>query len=248
MQKEKQVLELANSIIIHSEEKKERLVELFNIDSDKIHIIPNGINKEFRDPSKWRKERERLRVENNWEDKIVFLYNGALEELNGVKFFIKSLLELESKYLEKIKVVILGKGSLQKYIKKISSLDNCIEFLGMVTYDKMPIYYSASDIQVIPVMPCKTWETGATIKLLEGMAMGKIILASDTEGMKQFLNKENSVLFRKGDKNDLKKKICDIIKLFDNYKTRGNYAMETVKHLDWSTFGKKLDDIYKEMI
>ncbi len=49
-----------------------------------------------------------LRKKKKWEGKIVFMYSGFLDDINGVEFFLNSLRELPDSIRQRIKVVVTG--------------------------------------------------------------------------------------------------------------------------------------------
>ena len=153
----------------------------------------------------------------------------------------------------KIKVIVMGRGPLQNYVESMSNKEsNLIEYLGLINYNDMPTYYSASDVHVIPVPSGIVWESGPATKLFEGMAMKKIVLGSDVGGMTDVItNKKNGVIFHKEDKNDLLKKIdyiIDNIQNMDDIRTQARkdiiekHSWEKSRELlqqDYETIGTK---------
>lgn len=244
---EKKISRNASAVIVQTDKIKERAKNLFEIDPKKIYVIPMGVDIKFFDPIKWSNERKKLRNKKNWENKIVFMYNGALEESNGIKFFIETALTLPKTYKEKIKIVILGKGSLKEYIKDIENKNNSIiDFIGLVSYDEMPKYYSASDVHVIPSPSLRIWETNVPTKLLEGMAMERLILSSDVEGVKKIIkNKINGLTYNKDNPGDLREKIIYITENYNKTEIIRKQSRKTIQNnYSWKKFRERLNLLY----
>lgn len=114
---------------------------------------------------------------------------GRLEKQKGHALFL-DILALDPKL--KFKLTILGEGSCQKSIKKqVKKLG----FKKQVTFikksDSMQEMYKQHQIVVIPSL----WE-GFGLVAAEAMAAGRIVVASDVDGLKEVINhKKNGLLF-----------------------------------------------------
>ena len=99
---------------------KQRIMSMFDVGGDKIRIIPNGVDEIMFDPSNWHQKAEEIRREKNWIDKIIFMYSGYLNDINGIDFFLENIKELPENIRQEIRVVVLGRGILQKYVEDMS--------------------------------------------------------------------------------------------------------------------------------
>ncbi|KKM14258.1 hypothetical protein LCGC14_1707940 [marine sediment metagenome] len=115
-------------------------------------------------------------------------------------------------------MIILGKGPLQNFIKNLSiKYKDLIEFHNYIHYDIMPLYYSACDVVISPLLSISFVKDNIPTKLLEGMAMEKIILGSDVPGIKGIItHNKNGIIFKSESKVDLIKKIYYIVENFEN--------------------------------
>lgn len=249
--KEKKIFQNADAIITQTTAMKQRIMNVFDIDADRITTVPNGVDESKFDPTKWHQKGKELRREKNWIDKTIFLYSGFLDDINGIDFFLNSIKELPEEIKREIKVVVLGRGPLQKYVKDMSKEESdLMEYLGLVNYNDMPIYYSACDVFVIPRPSTLPAENLIPMKLLEAMAMEKIVLGSDVGGITEVVtNNKNGVVFREGDKDDMFKKISYIVENIGNLDSiRKQARKDVIGNYSWVKSREQLRNVYKSVI
>jgi len=249
--KEKKIFQSADAIVTQTNAMKQRIMNVFGIDADKINIVPNGVDESKFDPIKWHQKGNELRKEKNWSDKTIFMYSGYLDYINGIEFLLNNIKELPENIKREIKVVVLGRGPLQKYVEDMSKEESeLIEYLGLVNYNDMPIYYSACDVFVIPRPSTLPAENLIPMKLLEAMAMEKIVLGSGVGGITEVVtNNKNGIVFKKGDKDDLLKKISYIVENIGNMDAIRKQARRSIiNKYSWEKSREQLQDVYESVI
>jgi len=245
---ESKVLRSADAIIVQTDRIKQRMVDVFNVNTDKINVIPNGVDKNEFDLSKWQYRGAKLKKERNWVDKTIFMYSGFFDDINGIAFFLDSLTGLPKDIKKLIKIVILGRGPLQRYVEQVGKRhSDFIEYIGLVNYRDMPAYYSACDVFVVPRPSTLPGENLMPVKLLEAMAMEKTVLVSDVGAMTELVkNGKNGFVYKKGNKKDLLSKICYI---FDNFEDmdgiKKRARTDIITRYSWEESRMKLRNIYK---
>lgn len=249
--RERKIFHAADLIITQTEMMKGRITKLFNIDRNKIKIIPNGVDKSKFDPVAWDLKGKELRKERGWNDKIIFMYSGFLDDINGIEFFLNNIIELPENIKRQIKVLVIGRGPLQKFVEDVSKEERgLIEYNGLVNYNDMPMYYSACDVFVVPRPSTLPAETLIPMKLLEAMAMEKIVLGSNVAGITEVvMNSNNGVIFQKGDREDLFKKVGYIVQnitKIDNVRKRAR--KDVINKHSWKESRERLQNLYEAII
>ena len=74
--------------------------------------------------------------------------------------------------------------------------DTRIKFTGYIDNDEIYKYYQLADVQVIPTIT----EEAAGLVAIEGMLSALPIIATNSGGMPEYLNKECAIIVEKGDK------------------------------------------------
>jgi glycosyltransferase involved in cell wall biosynthesis len=154
---------------------------------EKVLAIPNGIPEERVAPNR---SKEEIRKELNLTKEIVILSTGRLAPQKGLQYLIKSIPILFSKIKKSFKVLLVGEGPLEYYLKnlvKTLGIEQYVKFLGF--RNDIGNLLSISDIVVLPSL----WE-GLSIALLEAMAAGKPIITTTIGSNLEVVRNEESAL------------------------------------------------------
>ena len=198
---DKILAKFTDKIIAVSESVKEFTIRQENIKPEKFEVIYNGI-----DISPLKIDRAiKLKELNLPSDSLVVTAVGRIAEQKGFIFLIKAAKRIISQFPQ-ARFLIIGpveeRSTFQKLKDEISD-----KFQGdiILTGPRQDIkeILSVSDIFVMPSL----WE-GFGISALEAMAAGLPIIASNIDGLKEFIkNNENGILVAKGDTEALIKAI-----------------------------------------
>ncbi len=137
------------------------------------NIIPNGVDLESFSP-------DVSPVDEFCDGKLNILFVGRLESRKGLNYLIKAYKEIKEEFPNS-RLIIVGPGTRlrRKYEKHVrrSGLKDVV-FVGYVSYNELPRYYKTADIFCSPA----TGRESFGIVLLEAMAVGKPIVASNIDG------------------------------------------------------------------
>ena len=248
---ERQFLRAADAIIVQTTMHQQRLLDLFALDAARIHVIPMGVDEGTFDPRAWERPAAVLRRERGWSDRIVFMFNGNLEPANGIGLFLDGAAALPATLQRKAKFIVLGRGSQRPLVERMQrDHPDLIEHLGLVEYAQMPLYYRAADVVAIPVPPVLSWQCNNPTKLLEAMAMERIILGSDVRGITELITDgSNGVIFRGGDASDYRAKVSAIIERHGRPADLGPAARVTVvTRRTWKQSRTLLRRVYEALV
>ena len=134
-------------------------------------IIPNGIDVErFRDA-------EPLPWAHDGTPRILFV--GRFNEpRKGFKYLLRAM-PLVRQQFPNARLVVIGAGRPAKFAKLMEQHEvTGVEFVGMVPREELPRYYASCDIFCAPSISRESFG----IVLLEAMAAGKPVVASDIPG------------------------------------------------------------------
>ncbi|WP_242976797.1 glycosyltransferase family 4 protein [Clostridium sp. 3-3] len=204
-------------IIAVGEKVKENLLELYELDTDKINVIYNGIEK-------YTGEISVVPEIKKFKDKGYFIVGniGRLSKQKGMEYYIKAIPESIKKY-RKIKFYIIGDGEdkleLIKLAKELGIEDNVI-FLG----------YRNDVINIIKqldlIVLSSLWE-GLPLTPIEAFSEGKTIIATDVDGTSEIVKDQyNGLLIVSKDSNEI---AMNIIKIIDNKSLKDNLQKNAYK-------------------
>ncbi|MCI0706472.1 MAG: glycosyltransferase family 4 protein [Ignavibacteriae bacterium] len=185
---ERFLLSLTSYIICVSQGDSELGMNHRLFDSNKVAVIPNGIEVSRFDTTAGR---QRIRIEFGCTDSDVLI--GSIGRLHFQKGFVY-LLEAAQAVLQKrknVRFVLVGDGPLSEMlVEKCTRLgiSSSVHFAG--TRLDIPDVLSGFDIFVLPSL----WE-GLPLVLLEASAAGKAIVATAVDGSKEIVqDNETGVL------------------------------------------------------
>lgn len=121
-----------------------------------------------------------LKRELGWSSKFTVLFVGRLVPEKGVG----ELLEAAKSWSKNINLTIVGSGVMEKKIMKFSAHHKNVSYLGKVSNEKLPTYYSASDLVIVP----STHEEGFGRVILESLACGTPVIGSKRGAIPLIMN------------------------------------------------------------
>lgn len=119
----------------------------------------------------------------SWGNNFTVLFVGRLVEEKGVRELLGSF----DMWNKNINLAIAGDGPMVNRVKKISKVNRRLIYLGRVSQEKLPIYYSASDLLIVPSIS----EEGFGRVIIESLACGTPVIGSKKGAIPEAIN--NSV-------------------------------------------------------
>ncbi len=228
-----------DKIIVNSEYMRSKVITLFGISREKIAVIPNGI-----DLKKFSVRDKRTALDGN----PAILFVGHLWWIKGVDVLLRAMMRLKSA-LPEAKLHIVGDRHEHEHEKdyrrlaKRLSLEEEVIFHGAVPYSKIPYYFKSATLCVIPSL-----HEGFSLTMLEAMASGTPIVASDIERFREILQDgENALLFKSGDAVSLSAAILKLSTDSSLRKKITQSASKTVLNYSWDSIAERYVSLYKSL-
>ena len=195
----------------------------YDVPNEKMTVIHNGIDyKKFDKQENYRKE---LGLSGT-----VIGYIGRLEPHKGVEFLIRAAKKIDSTFL------LVGGGSdqsrLEGLVKKLG-LEDKFKFTGYVPYEDIPKYYASVDIVVYPTL----YEPLGNV-ILESMAAGKPIVASEVDGIPEIFEPGTGYLIKPSAKA-VEEKLRILVDDEKMRKRMGALGKKKVKGYSWVEVAKE---------
>ena len=207
-----------DKIIAVSEEVKMDILKYDRISEDKVQVIYNGVDLNAFNES-FDKEQIKSKLGINPNVPVIGTV-GRLTEQKGHIYLLQAILKLKHKFPD-IKVLIVGDGPLMDELKSYTSssgLSNNVIFTGFRR--DIPALLSIMDIFVFPSL----WE-GLPNALIEAMASGKAIIASNLPQIKEVLVSDGlGILVPPKDSDSISQSINFLLKNEKIVKKMGNLA------------------------
>lgn len=185
----------------------EQITDIFDLPSDKVEVIPNGIDFESFKPSE---DAARLRRKYVPEaDKMVF-FVGRLVYEKGVQTVIEAMPIILSE-VPNVTFIVAGSGPHMNQLKsQVESLEleDKVKFTGYIDTDSLCGLYASADITVIPSL----YEPFGMVAL-ESIAMDTPTIVADTGGLKEIvIHEETGLKFEPGNPRSLADAMLRILK------------------------------------
>ncbi len=202
-------------------------------------IIPNGVNINL-----FRPNIEPLEEYLNYYPRLLFV--GRFEPRKGLKYLLQAL-PIIKKEFPNFLLLVVGKGvlgySYQEYLS--SEVKENVIFCGAVPLEKLPKFYATCNIFVAPSIGAESFG----IVLLEAMACGKPIVASNIPGYQEILeNNKEGFLVKPCDYQEIAKKVIELAK--DNRKREemGRLGREKALRYSWEEVSYQVENFYYRVI
>ncbi len=252
---EDEIIKKSALIISLSESEKNSLQQQYNASPEKIMVIPGGVDLKLFRPKDRIEARKKLNI---GENDFVILFTGRLEWRKGAGTLIHAAQLLREK-IPQLKILIIGGkiygrqkniDDLTEYqrllkIAKDKKIEDIVLFLGCIDRNRLPLYYSAANIFVVP-----SYYEPFGLVTLESMACKTPVVASGVGGLANIIrDKENGLLFEPRNPADLKNKLLQLYNSADFLnKITENAYQNVVKNYSWANVVQKVCEIYENLI
>ena len=232
MQGEKNAVRYADEIIVLSRNIQRYFKETYGRETV---FIPNGVDRKPICPAD--------QIKDKWglEKDSYILFLGRIVPEKGAHYLIKAFKEIKT---DKKLVIAGGSSDTNGYMDKLKALakgDERIIFTGFVQGRLKHELYSNAYVYVLP-----SDLEGMPLSLLEAMSYGNCCLTSDIDECTEVVG-DRAVAFKKGNIDDLRNKLKDLIddsRTVEKYKeTAGEYILEKYS---WDDVVEKTIALYRK--
>ena len=171
------------------------------------------------------------------------LFIGRLAEKKGVQYLLPAFKNL-LKDSPTARLTIAGDGPWLEKIKAQSQslgLDDFVAFPGYVSGEKKKQYIDSHTVYVVPSIVTKSGDAeGLPVSLMEGLAAGKICVASNESGADDIISDgKDGFLVPQKDTAKLTSALQSALSLTEEKRSEmSNLARETAKQFSWSTIAR----------
>ncbi|MBT2687128.1 glycosyltransferase family 4 protein [Bacillus sp. ISL-47] len=242
-EKEQQLVNGSDRVIVCSEYMKEELIQQFSISSERMAVIANGINKEvpLENPQSIL---EGLPVR---ESRRLIFSIGRMVKEKGFDTLIESANLIKERFPD-VYFIIAGKGPmLEIYRKKVkeSNLETFIHFPGFINDLQRSALFRKCTLAVFP-----SYYEPFGIVALEAMISGKPAVVSDTGGLKGIVKHGFSgLLMTPGDPSSFAEQAAYLLENADRANMIGANGKKVAESLfSWSRIAEETKRVFEETL
>ena len=181
---EKKLARTSQRILAPTDREKENLLKHCNTASQKIGVVPCGVNLDLFRPMDKTAARQRLGFD---KDESIVLYVGRFDPIKGIDRLLEAIAHL--KHLKRMRLVIIGGDgpaapeyqNLRQLCSKFG-IQKSVNFVGRVEQDQLPPFYSAADVLIVP----SYYESFGLVGL-ESLACGTPVVATRVGAMEEII-------------------------------------------------------------
>ncbi|MDD4876026.1 MAG: glycosyltransferase [Dehalococcoidales bacterium] len=217
--------------------EKRNIISHYAASSDKITVIPCGVNLELFHPV----DKQMVKQTLGFNDDSIILYVGRIEPLKGIDRLIRSISYLQN--IQGLKLVIIGDDEKsQPEVKKLQKLcrelhvENSVNFLGVLKQKELPYYYSAADVCVIP-----SYYESFGLVALESLACGTPIIATNVGNMKSIIHHgKTGYVLTDNNPYSIADKIVELLSNSSDSPEIIREIRDSVSEYDWPNIAQKI--------
>lgn len=248
------IVKNSNEIIVVSSYIGERLLGLISPElkkdiEKKMTILPMGVDaRSFQNTNDKTKVLSKSKINSHFK----LLFVGRLAQKKGISYLIQAMPQIVSQ-IKDVNLILCGDGHLRKELEQLvkkMSLEKYVRFTGFVSNEEKIDYLSLADALIVPSIVIQSGETeGLPVVILEGLAAGKPIIASDVSGVKDVIkNGYNGFLVEQKNSDQIADKVLELLG-DDELRVRfSKNALETAKKYDWDIIGKQYEKIIRSVL
>ena len=226
-------LQNSSKILVVNEEVKKIVIDYYNIQNEKILVIPNGV------------EISLFKGTKTYDKKLV-LFSGVMYKHRGIDV----LLEAAPKVIEKVpeaKFILLGDGDEMNEMKNIANqkkIAKNIIFTGWINRDKIPQELKNASIGIGPLKLTTVTKNALPIKVLEYMASGLPIIAKRGTLPKDILDDGKNGFFIDNNE-ELEEKLILLLNNLELNKQMSKKSIEMIQKFSWEKIIESIIQIHK---
>jgi glycosyltransferase involved in cell wall biosynthesis len=230
-------------IITVSQFAKSQLITELNIDSDKIKVVYNGVNQQYRPSPSPHQAKQMLGLDG----KKSLLHVGSLIPRKNLLSLLQTFAQLHTTYPQTY-LVLMGRGSQEAELRaKINELDieQSVKLVGFVSEEKKIAYYQAADLFVSTSLM-----EGFGLAIAEAMACGIPVVATQVGSIPEVVSDGKTGLLVPVNNNQaLYQAIARLIENSQLAQQMGQAGQNRVEALfRWDVAGQHMLDLYRGLL
>lgn len=227
-----------SDVVIAPTDFIKRYALVLGIKDGNIFTIPNGVDMRVFNA----KMKSNYRSKLNLSDKKVCLYFGRLDDWAGIHILADLCNVFEQKRSD-VKFLIVGEGNN----KSVEFSQNTI-IMKERPHHEIPKIISTANVVLIPFPENEVSHAASPLKLFEGMAMRKAVVASRVSGIQEVVQSGYNGLLV--DPNDLREWVEAIETILNSELLQmklSKNAEKSVKNYDWKTLASQFESVLSNL-
>lgn len=194
-----------DALLTVSEAMRQYAIREFGAPADRVHTIINGFNTAVFKPLDQAALRAKWGVK---PDERMIVYVGRFVEAKGMRELITAFQTL-AKDDPKVTLALVGDGVMKTELMELvrsTGLTERVHLPGGQAPEQVAEWINAADVLTLP-----SWSEGYPNVVVEGVACGRPVVATDVGGTREILHERNGILIPPRDAGALTKALRDAL-------------------------------------
>jgi glycosyltransferase involved in cell wall biosynthesis len=195
----------ADAMITVSEAMRQYAIREFDAAPDRVHTVVNGFNTSVFRPLDQAALRARLGVA---ADEKMMVYVGRFVEAKGMRELVTAFQQLAARD-PRVTLALVGDGVMKDELTALvraSGLADRVHLPGGLAPEQVADWINAGDLLTLP-----SWSEGYPNVLVEAIACGRPVVATDVGGVKEIVHPGNGVMVPARDAQRLADALWDVL-------------------------------------
>ena len=188
---------LFDGITIITPLMKKEVCNDFDINPDKVGVWTSGVSDALFNPENSAFKKQDLRSNLGLTDKFVVFYHGVFTATRGLTETMAAIGILKDKY-PNVVFFLLGTGPIVARLRALiheEGLQNNVIIHKSVDQSEVPKFIGMSDVCIVPLPNHPYWRHQSPLKLLECLAMEKVVILTDISAHRSIVGEARCGLY-----------------------------------------------------
>jgi glycosyltransferase involved in cell wall biosynthesis len=223
---------------------REEVSKRFKLSPNAIGVWTSGVNTVSFNPKNRINECIELRTKLGLTGKFVVFYHGIMTATRGLTETIDALNKLKDSNAPVV-FFLLGTGPLVPTLKKLvreKKLESKVVIHDPVKHNKVPKYIAMSDVCISPLPNHPFWNFQSPLKLLEYLAMEKVVIATDIPAHRLIIDGKGVIYIPSTEPAEIANGIMIAYNNIKNLAKWGKHGRDLViKNFEWKKVAEDLE-------
>jgi 2-deoxystreptamine N-acetyl-D-glucosaminyltransferase/2-deoxystreptamine glucosyltransferase len=212
-----------------------------DIARSRVDVITTGVDRAVFAPGRPEDKRELRRRLGLPDDAVIAVAAGRLHPLKGLEYLMRACALLPAT----VRVYVLGDGPCRPALSRLADTVPGVRLVGEVPHTSVVDWLRSADLFVLPSVDLIGQGEGAPTVLLEAMATGLPVVASDLGGVRELVaDGETGVLVRPRDPAAVAEAIRALAAEPRMRERMGRAGRARSREHDWDVVSRRIASVY----